>query len=86
MTSISDVMEKYYADHEVKPYISPERDLEAWLLDPSPFPNEIWNSCKTAYLRGILFSCGGSTLERLQQSLGFPSILNTLMGFMRQNT
>ena len=34
MTTISDVMEKYYADHEVKPYISPERDLEAWLLDP----------------------------------------------------
>ena len=36
MTTISDVMEKFYADHEVKPYISPERDLEAWLLDPKP--------------------------------------------------
>ena len=29
MTTISDVMEKFYSDHEVKPYISPERDLEA---------------------------------------------------------
>ncbi len=36
MTTISDVMEKFYADHEVKPYISPERDLETWLLDPKP--------------------------------------------------
>ena len=36
MTTISDVMEKFYADHEVKPQISPERDLEAWLLDPKP--------------------------------------------------
>ena len=36
MITISDVMEKFYADHVVKPYISPERDLEAWLLDPKP--------------------------------------------------
>lgn len=36
MTTISDILEKFYADHEVKPYISPERDLEAWLLDPKP--------------------------------------------------
>ena len=36
MTTIADVMEKFYADHEVKPFISPERDLEAWLLDPKP--------------------------------------------------
>ena len=34
MTTISDILEKFYADREVKPYISPERDLEAWLLDP----------------------------------------------------
>lgn len=36
MTTISDILEKFYADREVKPYISPERDLEAWLLDPKP--------------------------------------------------
>ena len=36
MTTISDILEKFYADHEVKPYISLERDLEAWLLDPKP--------------------------------------------------
>ena len=36
MTTISDILEKFYADHEVKPYISPERDLEAWLLNPKP--------------------------------------------------
>ena len=38
MTTISDVMEIFYTDHEVKPYISPERDLEAWLLDSKPVP------------------------------------------------
>ena len=36
MPTISDILEKFYSDHEVKPYISPERDLEAWLLDPKP--------------------------------------------------
>ena len=36
MTTISDILEKFYAGHEVKPYISPERDLEAWLLNPKP--------------------------------------------------
>ena len=36
MTTISDILEKFYADHEMKPYISLERDLEAWLLDPKP--------------------------------------------------
>ncbi|MDK8386401.1 hypothetical protein QP844_01675 [Streptococcus xiaochunlingii] len=36
MTTISDILEKFYADYEVKLYISLERDLEAWLLDPKP--------------------------------------------------
>ena len=34
MTTISDILEKYYVNHEVNPYISPDRDLEDWLLDP----------------------------------------------------
>ena len=36
VTTISEILEKFYADPEMKPYISPERDLEAWLLDPKP--------------------------------------------------
>ncbi|VTY28267.1 Uncharacterised protein [Streptococcus parasanguinis] len=36
VTTISEILEKFYADHEMKPYISPERDLEAWLLDTKP--------------------------------------------------
>ena len=36
VTTISEILEKFYADHEMKPSISPERDLEAWLLDPKP--------------------------------------------------
>ena len=27
-------IEKIYKDHPVKPFISPERDLEAWILNP----------------------------------------------------
>ena len=30
MTTISDVMEIFYTDHEVKPYISPEKEI--WKL------------------------------------------------------
>ena len=31
-------LEKIYKDHQVKPYISPDRDIEAWLLDPKSVP------------------------------------------------
>lgn len=32
------IVEKFYKDHQVKPFISPERDLDAWLLNPKPVP------------------------------------------------
>ena len=32
------ILEKFYKDHQVKPFISPERDLDAWLLNPKPVP------------------------------------------------
>lgn len=31
-------LEKIYKDHQVKPFISSERDLDAWLLHPKPVP------------------------------------------------
>lgn len=36
--SIEKRIEEMYKDHEVKPYISPERDLAAWLLETKPVP------------------------------------------------
>ncbi|MBY4633997.1 hypothetical protein FAJ36_03830 [Streptococcus suis] len=36
--SIQNRIEEMYKDHEVKPYISPERDLETWLLEAKPVP------------------------------------------------
>lgn len=35
---IQNRIEEMYKDHEVKPYISPERDLVAWLLEAKPVP------------------------------------------------
>lgn len=35
------IVEKFYKDHQVKPFISPERDLDTWLLNPKPVPK--WN-------------------------------------------
>ena len=32
------IVETLYKDHQVKPLISPERDLDAWLLHPKPVP------------------------------------------------
>ena len=32
------ILEKFYKDHQVKSFISPERDLDAWLLNPKPVP------------------------------------------------
>ncbi|MDQ8765149.1 hypothetical protein RFG22_01750 [Streptococcus ruminantium] len=31
-------LEEIYKDHEVKPYISPERDLASWFLEAKPVP------------------------------------------------
>ena len=31
-------IENIYKDHQVQPYISPNRDIKAWLLDPKPVP------------------------------------------------
>ncbi|WFA75803.1 hypothetical protein PFZ59_11830 [Streptococcus suis] len=36
--SLQNRVEEMYKDHEVKPYISPERDLAAWLLETKPVP------------------------------------------------
>ena len=36
--SVNTILEKFYKDHQVKSFISPERDLDAWLLNPKPVP------------------------------------------------
>ena len=46
MTTISDVMEQFYADHEVKPYISPERDLDCLLYTSNLRRNTILKICR----------------------------------------
>ncbi|BDS90200.1 DNA polymerase III subunit delta [Streptococcus pneumoniae SPAR95] len=28
------ILEKFYKEHQVKPFISPERELDTWLLSP----------------------------------------------------
>jgi len=32
------ILETFYKEHQVKPFISPERDVNAWLLNPKPVP------------------------------------------------
>ncbi len=32
------ILETFYKDHQVKPFISPERDLDTWFLNPKPVP------------------------------------------------
>lgn len=32
------ILSTIYKDYPVKPYISPNRDMEAWLLNPKPVP------------------------------------------------
>ncbi len=32
---MNSILEKFYKEHQVKP-ISPERDLDTWLLNPKP--------------------------------------------------
>ncbi|RRR88289.1 hypothetical protein [Streptococcus pneumoniae] len=34
MLSVNTLLEKFYKEHQVKPFISPERELDTWLLSP----------------------------------------------------
>ncbi|HEU1945365.1 TPA: hypothetical protein VU788_001784 [Streptococcus pneumoniae] len=34
MLSVNTILEKFYKEHQVKPFISPERELDTWLLSP----------------------------------------------------
>ena len=36
--AVNTILETFYKDHQVKPFISPERDLDTWLLNPKPVP------------------------------------------------
>ena len=39
------ILEKFYKDYQVKIFITPERDLDAWLLNPKPVPKrnmDLW--------------------------------------------
>ncbi|HEV4544211.1 TPA: hypothetical protein VY197_001389 [Streptococcus pneumoniae] len=38
MLSVNTILEKFYKKHQVKPFISPERELDTWLLSPKPIP------------------------------------------------
>ncbi len=38
MLSVNTILEKFYKEHQVKPFISPERDLDTWLLSPKLVP------------------------------------------------
>ena len=86
MTTIADVMEKFYADHEMKPFISPERYLEAWLLDPKPVSKRNMELLRDGLLAGDIILLWRIHFEPLRQRLGFLSTSNILMGFMLRNT
>ncbi|HET2976746.1 TPA: hypothetical protein VQ766_001165 [Streptococcus pneumoniae] len=38
MLSVNTILEKFYKEHQVKPFISPERELDTLLLSPKPVP------------------------------------------------
>ena len=78
-------LENIYKDHQVKPYISPDRDIEAWLLNPKPVPKRNMELLEDNLLAEILSSSGEFSLVPLPQKLGFQNILSTLMVLMPQN-
>ena len=45
-------LEKIYKDHQVKPYISPDRDIETWLLNPKPVPKRNMELLEDSLLAG----------------------------------
>ena len=51
-------IEKIYKDHQVKPYISPNCDIEDWLLDPKPVPKRNMELLEDNLLAGdIILLC-----------------------------
>lgn len=85
MTTISEILEKFYADHEVKPYISPERDLKAWLLDPKPVSKRNMELLQDGLLAGDIILSWRIQFGTFTTESGFLSISNTPMGFMGRN-
>ena len=45
-------IENIYKDHQVKPYISPDRDIETWLLNPKPVPKRNMELLEDSLLAG----------------------------------
>ena len=45
-------LENIYKDHQVKPYISPDRDIETWLLNPKPVPKRNMELLEDSLLAG----------------------------------
>ena len=78
-------LENIYKDHQVKPYISPDRDIEAWLLNPKPVPKRNMELLEDNLLAEILSSSGEFSLVPLPQKLGFLNTSSTLMVLMPQN-
>ncbi len=66
-------LENIYKDHQVKPYISPDRDIEAWLLNPKPVSKRNMELLEDNLLAGDIPSYGESSLALLQPKHDFKN-------------
>ena len=83
--SVEQRIAEMYNDYEVKPYISPERDLATWLLEAKPVPKRNMVRLEEGLLPGDIIYYGALTLERLKQPPLIQSILSISMVSMVQN-
>ena len=67
------ILETFYKDHQVKPFISPERDLDAWLLNPKPVPKRNMELLTDDLLAGDIIYYGESSLVLLPLKPGFKN-------------
>ena len=79
------ILSTIYKDYPVKPYISPNRDMEAWLLNPKPVPKRNMELLENNLLAGDIILLWRINFGTSPLKLGFQNILSILMELMHQN-
>lgn len=78
--SVTDQIAALYRHHEVQPYISPDRDVEAWLLEGKPVPKRNMILLKDGLLAGDIILLWRIQFGTFTTKEGFPKYFEYTYG------
>ena len=74
------ILETFYKDHPVKPFISPERDLDTWLLNPKPVPKRNMDLLADDLLAGAIILLWRINFGTFTTETWFPKYFEYIYG------